>query len=154
MRVLQEAVLLIGIPISVLGMVCGALLATVMDLPAWGYGVLGTLALMAGCFYAGWFAGKRLRRHGLRWGLLCGAVVTTLWLLFAMVVTQSVGIPLLLLFTLPAGMVGGVLGVNGSAPIAGKRSHRMLHHKQKLMALADRTQKQRYYHPKNVESRP
>ncbi len=152
MRVLREAVLLIGIPISVLGMVCGALLATLIDLPPWGYGILGTLALMVGCFCAGWFAGKHLRLHGLQLGFLCGAIVTTLWLLFAMVVTRSIGIPLLLLFTLPAGALGGVLGVNHSAPIITKRSHGMLHRKQIWFALADRTKKRRYYHPSKIKS--
>ena len=124
MRIILRACILAGVPVSAAGMIGTAALLTVVELPLRLYPVFAALPLLCGCFLAGCCAGKR-RRHG---GMFCGAAaaccLTAMWYLFVCFRRESPQAPMLLFAAIPAGMFGGICGVNTHQPEPRGRSHR------------------------------
>ena len=116
MRAVLFAVLFCGIPVSVLGFLAVAALLTAADMPGFVYSISAALPVLTGCLSAGYFAGKQARRGGLRCGLLAAFLLTALWYAAARILFGRCRL-LLLLLTLPCGMLGGVSGVNTKLPL-------------------------------------
>lgn len=134
MRELLKSVLFIGLPLSLLGMLGMAAAVTAIDLPAGLLPILAALPLLLGAFCAALPAGRRLRRHGLRLGAACGAMLTAIWYLAACMLLHRLRLPLLCMLTLPAGMCGGVVGVN-CAPIPLHRRQHLTNRAKKSLIL-------------------
>ena len=139
-RTVLRAVLLCGIPVSVLGILAAAAVMTAAELPFSVYPFAAALPVLGGCLLAGCRAGKRARRGGLRCGLLAALLLTGLWYAAACLLCGRMRIPRLLLLTLPCGMLGGTAGVNTKLPLP----HRKIHALRKLplrLTLAQRVRK-------------
>ena len=121
MHEILSAVLCCGLPASVCGLLAGALLLTVAAVPLSCCAFLAVLPLLFGAVLAGFRAGKRRRRDGIRSGLLTALLLTACWYLVCSLLNRCLRPPLLLLLTLPCGMLGGVLGVNTKLPLPQKR---------------------------------
>ena len=125
MRIILRACILAGVPISAAGMLGTAALLTAVELPLRLYPVFAAIPLLCGCFFSGFCAGKS-RRHG---GVFCGAAaaccLTAMWYLFICFRQERPQLPVLLLITVPAGMIGGICGVNTVQPVPHGRSHRL-----------------------------
>ncbi len=124
MRELFLACLRGGLPVSVLGFACVTVLLTLTDLPHRAYAWAGALPLLAGCFCAGFSAGKHIRRHGLKNGAFAALLLGLMWYAAACIVLRTLRSPVLLLAACPAGSLGGMFGVNTALPLPGRRSHR------------------------------
>ena len=72
------------------------------------------VSLSIGSFVGGWLCARFMKEKGLIWGMLCALAVFvfTASVLFIMGVEPTVQVLLRLLLMLPAGAIGGVLGVN------------------------------------------
>lgn len=117
------SVLLCGVPVSCAGMLGTAALLTVTDAPYFCFRAGAVLPLLCGAFLAGFRAGKRIRRNGLRCGASAAFLLTLLWYAAVCIWIRRIGVPRLLLLTVPCGMLGGVLGVNTKLPLPQRHSH-------------------------------
>lgn len=124
-----------GVPASVLGLLGTAALLTGLDLPLQWYPAAAALPLLCGCFAAGFSAGKRLRRCGWRCGAEAALLLTLLWYAADCLICGVLRSPMLLLVTLPAGMCGGVCGVNTRLSSPRKRMHWAVHLRERLILL-------------------
>lgn len=123
MRALFRSVLFAGLPVSVFGMLCFAAILTAADLPGSCYHAAAALPLLCGCLLSGFRAGKAIRRNGLRCGLCAAFLLTAIWYAAACILCRRLLLPVLLLLTMPCGMLGGVFGVNTKLPLPKRRLH-------------------------------
>lgn len=123
MREILCAVLLCGIPVSLLWMLAAAALLTAVDLSFVYYSAAAAIPLLCGCILAGYRAGKRLRSGGLRCGLLTALLLSALWYAAVCILSRRLHSPALFLLSLPSGMFGGVCGVNIRLPMPERRLH-------------------------------
>ncbi len=123
MREIVYAVLLCGIPASFIGMLAIAVLLTAIDLSYVYYSIVAAIPLLLGCVLAGYRAGKRLRSGGWHCGLLTALLLSGFWYAVVCVLSHKLHSPMLLLFSLPCGMVGGICGVNTRLPMPERRFH-------------------------------
>lgn len=126
MAVILRCCLLIGLPISVLGMLAAAMLLSATELSFSMYAAVAAIPLLCGCFVSARSAGKSLRRGGIRIGVLCAAMLTAIWYAAVCLYTQQLRNPMLLTVALPSGMFGGILGVNTRLPNPKRISHRAI----------------------------
>lgn len=117
------SVFLCGIPVSVLGMLGAAALLTAADLPFSCYHVIAVLPLLCGCLLSGYRAGKAARRNGWQNGFAAALLLTAIWYAAACFFCRRSFLPVLLILSLPCGMLGGVLGVNTKLPLPKRRHH-------------------------------
>ena len=123
MRTVLRMCLLAGIPVSAGLFFCAAALLTAADLPPLVCRLAALLPILAGSFAAGAAAARRLRHRGLRNGAAAALFLTLLWYAAACIVHGCLFSPVTLLLTLPAGMLGGVIGVGMRAPVPSRRHH-------------------------------
>lgn len=116
-------VILRGIPLSVLGMAGMAWIWMLLDLPPIFLPILGVLPLTAGSFVAAHGAANRMRRHGLQTGLRCAAWLSGFWYAAVCLLTHCMGWMPAVLVTLPAGILGGICGVNRPSRALHPTSH-------------------------------
>lgn len=105
----------VGAAAAVTVLLLTSLVMFVLQLPSeWGY-VMGLVSLAAGCLTAGYVLGKKKKRSGIKQGLLCGGALFLLCLIGGFIFgSVSVGGFFgKLAVCLFAGIVGGVVGVNG-----------------------------------------
>ncbi len=89
--------------------------ASVVDFSDGAFNALSSIALCAGCFAASFTAAKKRRRHGLKTGLLCGAVIFGVLLLGGLIFVRSFsagGFFTKLLIIMICSAIGGIIGVN------------------------------------------
>lgn len=89
--------------------------ASVIDFSDGTFSVLSSIALCAGCFAASYTAAKRRHRHGLKTGLLCGAVIFVVLLFGGIIFVRSFsagGFFTKLLIVMVCSAIGGIVGVN------------------------------------------
>ena len=137
MRDLIFAVLCSGLPASLLGMLGAAALLTVFDLPFPYHTAAATVPLLSGCFLAAYRAGRRQRRGGLHCGFLAAFLLTALWYAAACILSRRLYLPVILLLSLPCGMLGGVCGVNTRLPVPHRRLHAAKHLSGQLLLSHD-----------------
>lgn len=123
MKTLFRACLLAGLPVSLLSLAGLAALLTFAELPLQYYAAAAALPLMAGCFAAGFSAGRRLRHGGIRNGSTAALLLSALWYAADCADCGEMRSPALLLVLLPCGICGGICGVNTPLP----KPHRRLH---------------------------
>lgn len=146
-KVLRDVILL-GAPISLLGLLGTAALLTVLELPLQWYPAAGALPLLCGCFFAGLSAGRRLRHSGWRCGAEAAFLLTVLWYAADCALCGGLRSPMLLTAALPAGMFGGICGVNTKLPAPHRRMHRAMHLRER-MVLVPKVRKARIRARKN-----
>ena len=112
-----------GLPVSAAGFAASVLLVTAADLPRGMLAAAGALPLLAGCFCAGYTAGRRGRHGGLRCGAGAALLLTACWYAAACWILHQLRSPALFLAAVPAGSLGGVCGVNTVLPEPHRRSH-------------------------------
>ena len=125
MRTVLRACILAGVPVSAAGMLGTAALLTAVELPLRLYPVFAAVPLLCGCFVSGCCAGKRSRHGGIRCGIVAACCLTAMWFLFLCFRQEHLQAPVLLLPAVPAGMLGGICGVNTRPPVPHGRSHRL-----------------------------
>ena len=85
------------------------------DLPLGVLQPMAVLAILTGCFLAGFICARLMNQHGMVWGGICGGILF-ICLVLAQAMGQSAcfGISMLpkCVMVLTAGMLGGVFGVN------------------------------------------
>ena len=123
MRSVIRACLLTGLPVSAAGMAGLTVLLTASDLPMRLYPAAACIPLLAGCFCAGFSAGKAHRLHGIRCGSLSALMLAALWYAAACVAGGTMRSPVQLCILLPAGAAGGICGVNTRLPLVKRRTH-------------------------------
>ena len=123
MRMILRGVLLRGVPVSVLLMLGAALLLTVPDVSAGVYRICAGLPLLCGGFAAGWYAGRRNRRHGLLDGLPAGCLLTGIWYAVVRLIGMHPGFPAMLPAVCLLAMCGGAAGGNRKAPEPRQKPH-------------------------------
>ena len=79
-----------------------------------------------GCFAAGYSAGKRRRRGGIVCGSMPALLLSAVWYAAACVLAGRLRMPWLLTVLLPAGICGGICGVNTKLPEPRRRPHRLI----------------------------
>lgn len=126
MRLWIRACLLAGMPVTLLGMLTAAGMLTVFDLPLRYYPSAAAIPLLTGCFAAGYSAGKRRRRGGIVCGSMPALLLSACWYAAACLLTGRLRSPLLLTVLLPAGISGGICGVNTKLPEPHRRPHRLI----------------------------
>lgn len=126
MRLWIRACLLAGMPVTLLGMLAAAGMLTVFDLPLRYYPSAAAIPLLTGCFAAGYSAGKRRRRGGIVCGSMPALLLSACWYAAACLLTGRLRSPLLLTVLLPAGISGGICGVNTKLPEPHRRPHRLI----------------------------
>lgn len=142
--------LLVGIPVSVVGLFATAALLAKAELPLQWYSAAAALPVLCGCFSAGYAAGKRLRHGGWRCGAESALLLAVLWYAADCAVCGALRSPMLLVAALPAGMFGGVCGVNTRLPEPHRRMHRAMHLRERMMlvpGLLHRPEKQKLESP-------
>ncbi len=150
MRSFRRGVLLVGIPISAMLLLAGAAFATAKEFSAVMYILCGSVALIAGGFFAALYHCRVHRHRGLLHGLLCGLAVTAFWFCVAWLINGHAGIGFSTLWGMLGGMIGGVYGVNLPVPRAKKQSHCDIHVRQQFHAAVDTCRKRRYRKPWQV----
>ena len=115
-----------GLPVSAAGFALLAAALSRISLPLRCYPAAAALPLLAGCFCAGFSAGKRNRKNGIRCGLLASLLLAAVWYAAACVSAQQLRSPLLLCMLLPAGISGGICGVSTELPLPKRRPHPVL----------------------------
>lgn len=123
MRHIIRACLLTGLPVSAAGFAGLTVLLTAADLPLRLYPAAASIPLLAGCFCAGFSAGKAARLHGIRCGSLAALLLAALWYAAVCITAGMLRSPMLLCVLLPAGAAGGILGVNTPLPLTKRHSH-------------------------------
>ena len=93
------------------------------DLAAAGFGAPVACVAWAGCFCAGFSAGKRQRLHGMLCGSLSALLLAVFWYAVSCITAGALRSPALLCILLPAGAAGGVCGVNTGLPLPKRRTH-------------------------------
>ena len=126
MRLWIRACLLAGMPVTLLGMLTAAGMLTVFDLPLRYYPSAAAIPLLTGCFAAGYSAGKHRRRGGIVCGSMPALLLSACWYAAACLLTGGLRSPLLLTVLLPAGISGGICGVNTKLPEPHRRPHRLI----------------------------
>ena len=89
--------------------------ASVIDLSDGAFALMSSFALCAGCFAGGFTAAKRRGRHGIKSGLICGAVIFGAALLFGIIFVRNFsvgGFFTKLLIIMICSAIGGIFGVN------------------------------------------
>lgn len=135
MRGVLRAVICWGVPVSLLGLLGTAAVLTALELPLRWYPAAGALPLLCGSFGAGYSAGRRLRRGGWRCGAEAALLLTALWYAADCVICGGLRSPMLLTAALPAGMCGGICGVNTKLPSPHRRMHRAMHVRERMVLL-------------------
>lgn len=125
MRTVVRACLLAGIPASAGLFLLLAAAVQRVDLPEAVFPMLAAVPVVAGSCLAGEAAGRRGRRGGLRLGAAAALLLTGLWCAAAGVLMKKPPDPLLFGISVPAGMLGGIRGVNRPAPKIRRRLHRL-----------------------------
>ena len=133
MRGILRSCLIVGIPVSVCGMLAAALLLTKLDVSMQHYPFFAAIPLLCGCFFAGLSTGRRQRHGGLYHGLLAAFLLTVLWYLAVFGCTHALHFPWVLFAAIPCGMCGGVIGVNLKAPAIHRPPHRMIGGRERLI---------------------
>lgn len=133
MREIWFSVIFCGIPATVFGMLAAAALLTYIELSGVYYTAAAAIPLLGGCLLCGRVAGKRLRRGGIRCGLLSALLLTSLWYAAACLLAGRLFVPMLSILTLPCGVIGGICGVNTRLPLPHKRMHTAQQFPQRLM---------------------
>lgn len=123
----MREILLCGLPVG-LSVSAGLFLAaagllTVTELPQQSFGLLALLPLICGSAAAAVCAARRLRRNGLLYGAFAGLLLTGFWYAAAWALSGHPGALTPLALTVPAGMLGGLIGVGCKAPAIRRRSH-------------------------------
>lgn len=141
----MRGVLLRGVPVSVMMMLAAALALTAPDVSAGVYRFCAGLPLLCGGFSAGWYAGRRNRRHGLLGGIPAGCILTALWYAGIRLIGGHPGLPVILPAVCLLAMCGGAAGVNRQEPDAKRRPHRRIRLREALalrLRLLHRPEKQ------------
>lgn len=112
-----------GLPVSAAGFALLAAMLSKVSLPLRCYPAAAAVPLLTGCFCAGFAAGRRNRRNGIRCGFSASLMLSALWYAAACLSVQQWRSPLLLCMLLPAGISGGICGVCTRLPLPGRRSH-------------------------------
>ena len=123
MRNMIRACLLAGLPVSAACLAGLTFLLTAADLPLRLYPAAAGIPLLAGCFCAGFSAGKRQRLHGMLCGSLSTLLLAAFWYAVSCITAGALRSPALLCILLPAGAAGGVCGVNTKLPLPKRRTH-------------------------------
>ena len=123
MREIFFACLRSGLPVSAAGFAAAVLLAVYADLPRGMLAAAGALPLLAGCFSAGYAAGRRGRHGGLRCGAGAALLLCACWYAAACWMLHQLRSPALFVTAIPAGCLGGVCGVTTALPVPHRRSH-------------------------------
>lgn len=126
MREMLRAVLLMGLPVSVLLFLGAAAGYVWTDLPAGVLRVLAVLPVLAGALLSGCAAGRRGRKRVLASGAGAACLLTALWYLAAALHTGALCPPVLLLLTVPCGAAGAVWGAAGEPPQMRRRMHKLI----------------------------
>lgn len=135
MRVILRCCLLIGLPLSMAGMAAMAALLTASDLPPALYPLMAALPVLTGCLSAAAAAGRILRKGGIRCGAITAALLTGIWYTAVCIGTGELHSPLLLTAALPCGILGGVIGVNRTAPKIRRRQHTLIAARERAIFL-------------------
>lgn len=133
MRKVWRDIFLFGVPISLLGLLGTAALLTALELPLQWYPAASALPLLCGSFGAGCSAGRRLRHGGWRCGAEAAFLLTALWYAADCMLCGGLRSPMLLTAALPAGMFGGICGVNTKLPAPHRRMHRAMHLRERMV---------------------
>ena len=133
MRDWIQACLLTGLPVTLLGILSLTGMLTVFDLPLRYYPAAAALPLLTGCFAAGYSAGKRRRRGGIVCGSMPALLLSAVWYAAACVLAGRLRMPWLLTVLLPAGICGGICGVNTKLPEPRRRPHRLIAARERAM---------------------
>ena len=113
MLVLHTALACIG-AVFIASMIFSAI-AAVIDLSEGTFALMSSFALCAGCFSGGFIAARRRGRHGIKSGLICGAVIFVTAFLFGIIFVRSFsvgGFFTKLLIIMVCSAIGGIFGVN------------------------------------------
>lgn len=124
-RTVLRCCLLRGIPVSAGLFLMLAAVVQRVDLPEGIFPMLAAMPAVFGSYLTGASAGRRMRRGGLRTGAASALLMTGLWYAAACVLAKKLPVPALFGVSLPAGMLGGIRGVNRPAPRRGRRLHRL-----------------------------
>ena len=135
MRTILRAVLLTGVPVSILLFFGAAGLFWLIDMPYGALPWLGGIPVAAGCCISAYHAARRLRRHGLRCGLLCTLLLTALWYAAHCLFLGEFCVPRGLLLHLVCGIAGALWGLHREAPRIKKRHHALIRRREKLRLL-------------------
>ena len=90
-------------------------IAAIVDLSDGTFTLMSSFALCAGCFSAGFAAARRRGRHGIKSGLVCGAIIFAAAFLFGIIFVRSFsvgGFFTKLLIIMVCSAIGGIFGVN------------------------------------------
>lgn len=126
MREILRGFLCCGLPVSLAGTALMSAALTAADLPLQWYPAAAALPLCAGCFGAGFSAGKAARRNGFRCGISAALLLCLFWYAGVCIMGGSLRSLMLLTVTLPFGICGGICGVNTRQPLPRRRSHTVL----------------------------
>ncbi len=137
MYIVIRMVLLIGMPISLVGMLGMAALCTVIDVPTTLYAYLAALPLLGGCLVSARMSGRRLRHGGFQCGMQTALLLTGIWWLMVLLVRGHAGMPWVLLAMLPVGMGGGVSGVQQTPIPIRRRSHLLIGTSRRLSTMPE-----------------
>lgn len=86
-----------------------------VDFSDGAFTALSSIALCAGCFAASFTAAKKRRRHGLKTGLFCGAIIFGILLFGGLIFVRSFsagGFFTKFLIIMICSAIGGIIGVN------------------------------------------
>lgn len=106
---------LLGVGVAFAILAAMSLVMTLVDLPHGAMMPVTILAVVSGCFAAGFSCGKMLRRKGLLYGLICGSLLFLLALVCEVaLIGEEFSVLLLYKYVMyiASAMIGGVLGVN------------------------------------------
>lgn len=125
MRTVLRACLLTGIPVSAAVFLLLTAAVQQTDLPEAVFPMLAAMPAVIGSWLTGHAAARRCRKRGLLRGAQSALLLTGLWCAAAVLIAKKP--PGLLLFgiSVPAGMLGGIRGVNTPAPRLCRRLHRI-----------------------------
>jgi putative membrane protein (TIGR04086 family) len=106
---------LVGAVVSALLLLAMAFVLASRTVPQFAVNPMASFSLAGGGFAAGLCCAKIMRRKGLLYGAVCGALLTMIVLLAGLALRDGAfGVPVLFkaLFLMLPAMLGGVLGVN------------------------------------------
>ena len=137
MKTVLRICLFAGLPVSLLCFALAAALYTFFDLPARALPPLAALPLFCGCFLTAEMSARCLRHHCIRCGICAALLLSGIWYAACCISAGEFRPPAALLCTLPAGLLGSLLGMSREASLPRRRMHtlRTLHEQAKLLPL-------------------